>query len=345
MTLWRSVRAARERLARFETLLREQKRLAADQQQAIRALQERLAVIERDLDRFGAQLGASFEEVRQSIGGIGGTVDRSLAGFRAVLRDLEHAEAKAARAEKGLTLELRRLQQRLARVTNAFDLSIDEQFVSVASPLVETRRTMLGYDRLFTLWQAAANVAYLDLPSVEVGTFRGGSAALLAQALRIFGGEHRELHVVDTFEGHLDATLSEHDPEQQRGKFRQVDEEDVRRYLGSFPCVHVHKGDATTLIAGWPERQYALAHLDVDLYRPILDCLQYFGPRLANGGVIVVDDYDAPTCPGVARAVHEYLELDPVFQVWRPQVEQVVLIKCSGARQFSRVNRSGSAED
>jgi hypothetical protein len=344
VTLWRSARELRERLTRLETLLHDQTRVAADQQRAVRTLQERLAAVERDVSGLGTHLEASFAEMRRSIGAVGAAVDRSLATLGATLRDLERAEVKTGRAEKGLTQELRRLQQRLARVTSAFDLSVDERFVSVAGPLVEARRTLLGYDRLYTLWQAAANVAHLDLPSVEIGTYRGGSAALLAQALQLFGGQDRELHVVDTFEGHLDATLSEHDPQHQQGKFKDVDEADVRRYLGSFPGVRVHKGDATTVVAGWPERRYALVHLDVDLYLPILGCLQYFGPRVADHGVIVVDDYEAPTCPGVSRAVREYLELTPVFQLWRLQVEQVVLIKDQSARLWPQASRTGSAD-
>jgi predicted O-methyltransferase YrrM len=190
---------------------------------------------------------------------------------------------------------------------------------------------MLGYDRLFTLWQAAKNMAPLGLPVVEVGSFRGGSAALLAEALRMGAGEPRELHVVDTFEGHIDATFSAHDSEEHRGKFRDTTYDDVRAFLAAYPGVQVHKGDATAVIASWPERRYALVHLDVDLYRPTLDCLEYFGPRLAAGGVLVMDDYESPTCPGVSVAVQEYIARVPGFQTWRLQAEQMLLIRAGVA--------------
>lgn len=220
-----------------------------------------------------------------------------------------------------------RIASRLNRISVAFDLSIDERFVQAARPLTETRQTLLGFDRLFTLWQAVGNVAHLSAPAVEIGTYRGGSAALIAEAFRAFAGSEREIHVLDTFEGHLDSTFSPHDASLQHGKFQRTSAEDVRRFLAGYPGIQVHQGDASAVIKTWPERQYSLVHLDVDLYRPTLDCLEYFGPRLVSGGIIVLDDYEAPTCPGVAEAAREYLAQAPLFQQWRMQPEQAILIK------------------
>jgi hypothetical protein len=83
----------------------------------------------------------------------------------------------------------------------------------------------------------------------------------------------------------------------------------------------------TEVVRAWPEREYGLVHLDVDLYQPTLDSLRYFGPRLAAGGVLIVDDFGSPTCPGIAEAVREYLGEAPGFQQWRMQAEQAVLIR------------------
>jgi hypothetical protein len=222
---------------------------------------------------------------------------------------------------------MKRLLGRLARISLSFDPSLDEAFVECVHPLIESRRTMLGYDRLFTLWQAARNVAPLGLPAVEIGTFRGGSAALLSEALRAHAETSIDVHVVDTFEGHLDASFTSHDPEQQRGKFTEVTFDDVQGFLSAYPGTHVYKGDGPTVVRGWPDRQYGLVHIDVDLYQPTLECLEYFAPRVAAGGMIVMDDYEAPTCPGVAVAVHEYLAGHPDFQLWRLQAQQLVLVR------------------
>lgn len=256
------------------------------------------------------------------------TVEHLSARVDETFQELMHAFKRVRASQKGVERGMWKLAAQVAHVAVAFDPAVDPHFLEAAVPLVTERRTMLGYDRLYTLWQAAANVGHLHLPAVEAGTFRGGSAALLAEALGVFGGGTCELHVVDTFEGHLDATLSSHDDvERQRGKFQATSVEDVRHFLGARPGTHVHQGDVTEVIRTWPERQYGLVHLDVDLYQPTLESLRYFGPRMATGGVLIVDDFGSLTCPGIVEAVREYLGQGHEFQQWRLQAEQVVLIR------------------
>lgn len=233
--------------------------------------------------------------------------------------------------DKKFVAQMKKVIGQLARLGPAFDVTIDSRFHDAAEPLVKAKRTMLGYDRLFTLWQATLNVAHLGLPIVEIGTFRGGSAALVAEALRVAKAPC-DVHVVDTFEGHIDSTITAHDSDEHfTGKFANTSVEDVQAFLAAYPGVQVHKGNAADVIAGWPERRYGMVHIDVDLYGPTLECLRYFGPRLAGGGVLVMDDYESPTCPGVSLAVHEYLSADARFQQWRLHAEQMLLIRAGAS--------------
>ena len=39
-----------------------------------------------------------------------------------------------------------------------------------------------------------------------------------------------------------------------------------------------------------PDNQYALVHLDADLYNPQISGLEYFYPRMTQGGVIIIHD-------------------------------------------------------
>jgi len=314
-------RKTHEHLERVEARVDEQLRATTAQQAALSTVTQRLGDLERQISAMAAAVDARVKSVSAS-------VDRLTPGLVAAM-EASRASQGDGGTDKRLHRQLKRMMGLVARLGGAFDASIDEAFLDSAEPLVKSRRTMLGYDRLYTLWQAARNAAPLGLPVVEVGSFRGGSAALLAEALRSVPGGPREVHVVDTFEGHIDATFSAHDSEDHRGKFRDTNYEDVRAFLAVYPGVQVHQGDASAVIAGWPERRYALVHLDVDLYGPTLDCLDYFGPRLTPGGVFVMDDYESPTCPGVSVAVQEYIARVPGFQTWRLQDEQMLLIKAA----------------
>jgi hypothetical protein len=203
----------------------------------------------------------------------------------------------------------------------------DDAFFELADAVIPSKLTLLGYDRLYVLWQTVRNVAAVPGAVAEIGTFRGGSAFFIASALQTVADQAVPIHVFDTFEGHPEAAISEDDPFQTAGQFARTSLERVQKLLSAFPEVHLHKGDITTQLPLPEETAYRLVHIDVDLYPPMLSCLEYFGARMSPGGIIVVDDYASLKCPGVAKAVSEYLEDSAAYQVWDLRTEQLVLVK------------------
>ena len=208
----------------------------------------------------------------------------------------------------------------------------DRDFRRLAKRIAADGRTLLGSDRLFMLWQSARNAAPLGLPAAEIGSFRGGSARFIAEALRAAAGGEPELHVVDTFAGHPGASLSEHDGEvHQPGMFGETDVEQVRAYLADLPGVRVHQGAFPAVAGELPDGAYGFVHLDTDLYDPMLAGLEFFGPRVPVGGVVVLDDFDARKCPGVRLAAEEWLGRHPhEFHQLVPLTEQLVLMRVRG---------------
>jgi len=204
----------------------------------------------------------------------------------------------------------------------------DAPFFELADPIVDTKRTLLGYDRLYTFWQAVRNVAAVPGAVAEIGAYRGGSSWFIASALKQVCGAEVPLHVFDTFTGHPAAAVSEHDPHQEPGKFAKTSLAEVRELLSPFDLVRIHPGDVMDTITELPEQQYRLVHIDTDLYRPTLVCLDYFAPRLSPGGVIVLDDYESKKCPGVPKALAEFMARDhDRLQTWDMRTEQLMLIK------------------
>ena len=205
----------------------------------------------------------------------------------------------------------------------------DKRFLETASLVLAQGRTKLRQDRLWILWQAAHNTSHLGHAAAEVGTYRGGSAYFLALAYQILLGREVPLDAIDTFEGHPRNKLSDHDPPSHKGPgaFARTSYEEVVGYLHQFEQTVVHKGELTAIANDLPDRTYQLVHLDVDLYESTKDCLAYFTGRLAPGGVIVLDDYDAPNCPGVRLAAEEFLSGNDRWQTWQPHTEQLLLIR------------------
>jgi hypothetical protein len=94
----------------------------------------------------------------------------------------------------------------------------------------------------------------------------------------------------------------------------------------------VRKGAFADVAPELSHSTYGFVHLDVDLYQPTKAGLEYFGPRMAVGGVIVLDDYGARKCPGIHRAAEEFLEAGAGFQPWHANTEQLVLVRTRQGR-------------
>lgn len=200
-------------------------------------------------------------------------------------------------------------------------------FFALADPVVGTGRTLLGYDRLYVFWQAIQNLDVVPGAVAEIGTYRGGSAYFIASACVAATGAEVPFHVFDTFEGHPEHAMSEHDTFHKAGQFSGTSYDDVRGYLSAFASIQIHRGDVLTSLPRLDESTYRLVHVDTDLYLPTRACLEYFGPRMSAGGVFVLDDYASGKCPGVRKAACEYLEQTPAYQVWDMRTEQLMLVK------------------
>jgi O-methyltransferase len=129
---------------------------------------------------------------------------------------------------------------------------------------------------------------------VEVGVYKGGSAAALMQVCR---EQDRRLHLFDTFTG---IPYACDDDTHKVGDFADTSLAAVRQAL---PEAFIYPGIFPgTLPAALDP--IALAHVDCDQYQSVLDCCVYLSPLMAPGGVMVFDDYDV--LPGARLAVQSY---------------------------------------
>lgn len=203
------------------------------------------------------------------------------------------------------------------------------EFLPLYRVCIERTGTPVGSWKGFRRAQRAFNlVRYFDHSlsvkgaRIECGVWRGFSSLMLAQFARMrdksFNGTG--FHMVDSFEGlsaptEKDAIATQRLPTgeekpvfaQQAGHFATpVDH--IRSVMSDFPGVTIHKGWIPDILSELPETAWSFVHIDVDLYEPTKDCLEYFLSRLAPGGVIVNDDFGSPLFPGGQHGWHEVME-------------------------------------
>jgi hypothetical protein len=161
----------------------------------------------------------------------------------------------------------------------------------------------------------------------ECGVWRGGSVLAMILTLQDLGATDRDIYLYDTFEGMT--APSEHDVSpldppaletwreaQERGERAWgsmfdadgFNEESVRQTVLSagYPEERIHfvRGPVEETIPGTVADRLALLRLDTDWYESTRHELEHLYPRLADGGVLIVDDYGH--WEGARRAVDEY---------------------------------------
>lgn len=157
----------------------------------------------------------------------------------------------------------------------------------------------------------------------ECGVYKGGTAAMMAALLKEKNSP-KKLHLFDTFEGmpQTDAARDWH----KAGDFGDTDVESVRKYVDAEEIAVIHKGFIPDTFAGLENSTIAFAHIDLDIYKSILDSLHFIWPRLSVGGVVVFDDYGYASCRGARLAVDEFFAQQKAFPLCL-QTGQAIVFK------------------
>lgn len=215
----------------------------------------------------------------------------------------------------GSPAQRRRVRQELARAAAAsfgdFPISEDHKFWRDDKAFLDDFNRMspgnpYSQDRKWTLREYVKLNNALPGDLAECGCYVGTSAFFIAQA-----STHGKLYLFDSFQGLSAPDATDRNvaetviPWSEGGGDLSTSETTLRHNLALY--------DSVVVLPGWiPERfeevsdhQFRLVHIDVDLYQPTRDSLEFFYPRLVTGGVIVMDDYGFKTCPGATRAAQE----------------------------------------
>jgi O-methyltransferase len=184
--------------------------------------------------------------------------------------------------------------------------------------------TMTTPPRIYALRRAVEYVVSRPVEGalVECGVWRGGSMMAIALTLLRLGVTDRDLYLFDTFTGMTEPGAEDlkHSGERAAdvlaGSSRDSHDwavaqlDDVRAaVLGvGYPEERIHfvQGRVEETVPAHAPAAIALLRLDTDWYASTKHELVHLYPRLAPGGVLIVDDY--AYWQGARQAVDEYIE-------------------------------------
>lgn len=187
------------------------------------------------------------------------------------------------------------------------------------------RHTLVGVDRLDNAYRLTLDIERRGLAGavVECGVWRGGCAAVMAQAVKEHG-YRRHVHLLDSFEGLPEPTADDGAlaasaaAGRVEGKLAAIgrcvgtraDVEDL--FFGrlgidrSRVSFHVGWFQDTLPKARREIGPIALLRLDGDWYESTRVCLEQLYPQIVPGGYLILDDYGK--WEGCRKAFHEYAE-------------------------------------
>ncbi|MGI9474227.1 MAG: TylF/MycF/NovP-related O-methyltransferase [Rubripirellula sp.] len=186
--------------------------------------------------------------------------------------------------------------------------------------------TMTSMERLHGLCEAVRYItsARIEGDIVECGVWRGGSMMAIADMLKKQGDTSRDLHLFDTFSGMSDPTENDVTVHGETAEtLMEVESKadatsvwcvsnlkDVQDHMASvgYPesQIHYYEGMVEDTIPAGAPGKISLLRLDTDFYESTRHEMEHLFPRLADGGVLIVDDYGH--WAGAKRAVDEYFE-------------------------------------
>jgi O-methyltransferase len=181
--------------------------------------------------------------------------------------------------------------------------------------------TLTSHERVAALRQAVLYVSANKIPGamVECGVWRGGSMMAVAATLVEAGDIGRDLWLYDTFTsmpapGDEDVdvwggrAIDYYDEALANPGYAYLPKDEVRRVVTStgYPPERIRlvQGMVEETIPAEVPDEIALLRLDTDWYRSTAHEMEHLFPRIAAGGVLIIDDYGH--FQGAKKAVDEY---------------------------------------
>lgn len=168
-----------------------------------------------------------------------------------------------------------------------------------------------SFDRKYTLNNLTNLVTNLEGEIAECGVFMGATSYLIANKFTI-----ETIYLFDTFEG-LSKPNTDIDGSYWKEGDLTANIDSVKSNLKQFSNIVYMKGFIPGRFKEVKDTKFKFVHIDVDLYGPTKDSLEFFYSNMVAGGIIICDDYGFTSCPGAKKAFDDFFvdKLENIIQL------------------------------
>lgn len=206
---------------------------------------------------------------------------------------------------------------------NAWEQAVSNK--SISKYLIKIERRYRDKVRFYNLWFQVEQLKKNKITGAfaELGVFQGETARAIhhMDPSRIF-------YLFDTFSGFSKEDLAQETQKDDRFSTDMFDDtsiEKVKDFISGNTNLQFLPGYFPETAASLANENFALVHLDADLYAPTIDALKFFYPRLTKGGVIIIHDYNH-NWDGIPKAVNEFMHTIPESLIELPDWQGSAMI-------------------
>lgn len=152
---------------------------------------------------------------------------------------------------------------------------------------------------------------------IECGCWNGHSSYAISTILKN-NSFNKNFYIFDSFEGGLskkkdeDINLNRYIQNEteilnQKNYFISSHSE-FQKLMNEFTFVKIYKGWIPKVFENINNIKASFIHIDLDLYQPTYDAIDFLYNSLEEGGIIVCDDYNCSDFPGAKLAIDEFMK-------------------------------------
>lgn len=179
----------------------------------------------------------------------------------------------------------------------------DKEFLSFYNKFMD-KDNWSSFDRKFNLKNLINLTQGVEGDLVEAGAYQGFSSYIMCDFIEK-NKENKTVHLFDSFEGLSDPNIFDDQQWWKKGAF-ETDIKIIYQNLKEFNNFKVHKGWIPEVYNTVKIEKVSFLHIDVDLYQPTKDTLEFFYDKMHSKALILFDDYNFKNCKGHKLAIDEF---------------------------------------
>ncbi len=261
-----------------------------------------------------------------------------------------------------MKLIIKKILNKLLNILNLELIKKDNMGVIDKSSLIPFQKTNRNYNLYYEglkksenmhtdhLWKQSRHLDLLSLVEIvlkkgieghfaEAGCWKGHSSymisKLISENLEKYDQKKIEFHIFDSFEGLSEIKdedtnvkkLEKNRIDHIRKQFISDEKFLKEKVLKNFDFIKIHKGWIPEKFDKVKNEKFSFVHIDVDLYEPTKQSLEFFFPRLVNGGIIICDDYNQFEFDGAKKAWDNFFLKNKVSLNFAPALGSSFIIK------------------